>query len=58
MEEMSGAGMIKIEVLKNVKRRVIVSLTPYGRDVADRLRRSKGPADSMSCMEDLVTPKS
>jgi DNA-binding MarR family transcriptional regulator len=37
IRELSAAGMIKIEVLKNMKRRVIVSLTPYGREVANRL---------------------
>ena len=37
INELSVAGMIKIEVLKHMKRRVIVSLTPYGREVANRL---------------------
>ena len=37
IDELSDAGIIKIEVLKNMKRRVTVSLTPFGRDIANRL---------------------
>jgi DNA-binding MarR family transcriptional regulator len=40
IRELSEAGMIKIEVLKNMKRRVIVSLTPFGREVANRLAQT------------------
>jgi DNA-binding MarR family transcriptional regulator len=37
IDELANAGIIKIQVLKNMKRRVMVSLTPYGRDIANRL---------------------
>ena len=37
IDELANAGIIKIQVLNNMKRRVMVSLTPYGRDIANRL---------------------
>lgn len=37
IEELSFAGLIKVEVIRKMQRRVIVSLTPLGRDVANRL---------------------
>jgi DNA-binding HxlR family transcriptional regulator len=38
IDELSNAGIVKVQVLKNMKYRVILSLTPYGREVADQLR--------------------
>lgn len=37
IDELAGAGMIKIELIRDMKRRVRISLTPFGRDVAMRL---------------------
>jgi DNA-binding MarR family transcriptional regulator len=37
IDELEGAGMVKIEIIRNMKRRVRISLTPFGRDVAIRL---------------------
>ena len=37
MKELSEAGMVKVETIKNAKQRVIVSLTPFGREVANQL---------------------
>lgn len=42
IDELSGAGIVKVQVLKNVKYRVIVSLTPFGREVANQLRLING----------------
>jgi DNA-binding MarR family transcriptional regulator len=40
--ELSGAGIVKIQILKNMKHRVIISLTPFGREVANQLRLING----------------
>ena len=37
MNELSEAGMVKIETIRNAKQRIIVSLTPFGREVANQL---------------------
>jgi DNA-binding MarR family transcriptional regulator len=42
IDELSSAGIVKIQMLKNMKHRVIVSLTPFGREVANQLRLING----------------
>ena len=37
VEEMARAGIIKAEVTRDPKRRMMLTLTPLGQDIADRL---------------------
>jgi DNA-binding MarR family transcriptional regulator len=51
IDELSSAGIVKIQMLKNMKRRVIVSLTPFGREVANQLRLINGLEPPRSAKE-------
>jgi len=42
IDELSEAGMVNIETIKNAKHRVIVSLTPFGHEVANQLQLING----------------
>lgn len=42
IDELSTAGIVKIQMLKDMKNRDIVSLTPFGHEVANQLRMING----------------